>query len=210
MSRERGGAGFLLLRLRLVTSQGPPYPSRSPRAHPSGWTRTQGLSRRDSHAPPSSGRPPSGCGTGRWLLRHSGAGRARLQRGGPRAACRRPSSAQDEPGRRRPVGPEAVAQAPARGRARRPAHVGARRAGPANLGRDALRELRRQTLRRRGVRALRLERQAAQDVHDVQGGPDLAQGRDGTRRTAAPSGESGIVEDPRRSFPRDKLGVYDL
>ena len=35
----------LRLRLRLVTSQGPPYPSRSPRAHPSGWTRTQGLSR---------------------------------------------------------------------------------------------------------------------------------------------------------------------
>ena len=29
--------------LRLVTSQGPPYPSRSPRAHPSGWTRTQGF-----------------------------------------------------------------------------------------------------------------------------------------------------------------------
>ena len=27
-------------RLRLVTSQGSPYPSRSPRAHPSGWTRT--------------------------------------------------------------------------------------------------------------------------------------------------------------------------
>ena len=26
------------------------YPSRSPRAHPSGWTRTQLLSRRDSHA----------------------------------------------------------------------------------------------------------------------------------------------------------------
>ena len=52
-------------RLRLVTSQGSPYPSRSPRAHPSGWTRTQGLSRRDSHAPPSFcflGRP-SGCGT---------------------------------------------------------------------------------------------------------------------------------------------------
>ena len=34
----------IALRLRLVTSQGPPYPSRSPRAHPSGWTRTQGLS----------------------------------------------------------------------------------------------------------------------------------------------------------------------
>jgi hypothetical protein len=33
------------IRLRLVTSQGPPYASRSPRAHPSGWTRTQGLSR---------------------------------------------------------------------------------------------------------------------------------------------------------------------
>ena len=34
-----------MLRLRLVTSQGSPYPSRSPRAHPSGWTssRTQGL-----------------------------------------------------------------------------------------------------------------------------------------------------------------------
>ena len=30
-----------MLRLRLVTSRGPPYPSRSPRAHPSGWTRTQ-------------------------------------------------------------------------------------------------------------------------------------------------------------------------
>ena len=51
------------------------------------------------------------------------------------------------------------------------------------------------------LEALRLERQAAQDVHDVQGGPDLAQGRDGTRRTAAPSGESEIVEDPRRSYP---------
>ena len=38
------------------------------RAHPSGWTRTQGLSHRDSHAPPLTGRPPSGCGTGRWLL----------------------------------------------------------------------------------------------------------------------------------------------
>jgi hypothetical protein len=25
------------VRLRLVTSQGSPYPSRSPRAHPSGW-----------------------------------------------------------------------------------------------------------------------------------------------------------------------------
>ena len=31
------------IRLRLVTSRGPPYPSRSPRAHPSGWTRTQYL-----------------------------------------------------------------------------------------------------------------------------------------------------------------------
>ena len=30
------------IRLRLVTSRGSPYPSRSPRAHPSGWTRTQG------------------------------------------------------------------------------------------------------------------------------------------------------------------------
>ena len=38
----------LRLRLRLVPSQGSPYPSRSPRAHPSGWTRTQGLSRMDS------------------------------------------------------------------------------------------------------------------------------------------------------------------
>ena len=27
----------LRTRLRLVTSRGPPYPSRSPRAHPSGW-----------------------------------------------------------------------------------------------------------------------------------------------------------------------------
>ena len=35
-----------------------PYPSRSPRAHPSGWTRTQGLSHRDSHAPPSFGTTP--------------------------------------------------------------------------------------------------------------------------------------------------------
>ena len=33
------------LRLRLVTSQGSPYPSRAPRAHPSGRTRTQGLIR---------------------------------------------------------------------------------------------------------------------------------------------------------------------
>ena len=48
----------LRLRLRLVTSQGSPYPSRSPRAHPSGWTRTQGLSHRDSHAPPSFGTTP--------------------------------------------------------------------------------------------------------------------------------------------------------
>ena len=138
---------------------------------------------------PSGARPPRAADP-----RHSGAGRARLQRGGPRAACRRPSSAQDEPGRRRPVGPEAVAQAPARGRARRPAHVRVRRAGPANLRRDALRELRRETLRRRGVRALRLERQAAQDVHDVQGAPDLTQGRD----AITPSRESSeIVEDPR-------------
>ena len=38
------------------------------RAHPSGWTRTQGLSHRDSHAPPLFGTPPSGCGTGHWLL----------------------------------------------------------------------------------------------------------------------------------------------
>jgi hypothetical protein len=44
--------------LWLVTSRGPPYPSRSPRAHPSGWTRTQGLSHRDSHAPPSFGTTP--------------------------------------------------------------------------------------------------------------------------------------------------------
>ena len=38
-----GGAprGAIKLRLRLVTSQGSPYPSRSPRAHPSGRTRTQ-------------------------------------------------------------------------------------------------------------------------------------------------------------------------
>ena len=49
---------MLRLRLRLVTSQGSPYPSRSPRAHPSGWTRTQGLSHRDSHAPPSFGTTP--------------------------------------------------------------------------------------------------------------------------------------------------------
>ena len=34
---------FDRLKLRLITSRGPPYPSRSPRAHPSGWTRTQGL-----------------------------------------------------------------------------------------------------------------------------------------------------------------------
>ena len=47
-----------MLRLRLVTSQGSPYPSRSPRAHPSGWTRTQGLSHRDSHAPPLFGTTP--------------------------------------------------------------------------------------------------------------------------------------------------------
>ena len=39
------------MRLRLVTSQGSPYPSRSPRAHPSGRTRTQGLSHMDSPAP---------------------------------------------------------------------------------------------------------------------------------------------------------------
>jgi hypothetical protein len=44
---RRGGVVeyCVYVRLRLVTSQGPPYPSRSPRAHPSGWTRTQGLSR---------------------------------------------------------------------------------------------------------------------------------------------------------------------
>ena len=51
-------AYLLQMRLRLVTSQGSPYPSRSPRAHPSGWTRTQGLSHRDSHAPPSFGTTP--------------------------------------------------------------------------------------------------------------------------------------------------------
>ena len=34
VSVEESGKGRL--RLRLVTSQGPPYPSRSPRAHPSG------------------------------------------------------------------------------------------------------------------------------------------------------------------------------
>jgi len=50
------------IRLRLVTSQGPPYPSRSPRAHPSGWTRTQGLSRRDSHAPPLASLPRCAAG----------------------------------------------------------------------------------------------------------------------------------------------------
>ena len=49
------GSPYPSRRLRLVTSQGSPYPSRSPRAHPSGWTRTQGLSHRDSHAPPSFG-----------------------------------------------------------------------------------------------------------------------------------------------------------
>ena len=31
---------------------GSPVPLPLPRAHPSGWTRTQGLSRMDSHAPP--------------------------------------------------------------------------------------------------------------------------------------------------------------
>ena len=51
MPRPRSVRRDALLRLRLVTSRGPPYPSRSPRAHPSGWTRTQLLSRRDSHAP---------------------------------------------------------------------------------------------------------------------------------------------------------------
>jgi hypothetical protein len=55
------------LRLRLVTPRGPPYPSRSPRAHPSGWTRTQGLSRTDSHAPPFLGCPPFGCGLASML-----------------------------------------------------------------------------------------------------------------------------------------------
>ena len=39
---RRARAASFILRLRLVTSQGSPYPSRSPRAHPSGWTRTQG------------------------------------------------------------------------------------------------------------------------------------------------------------------------
>ena len=42
------GSPVLRLRLRLVTPRRPPYPSRSPRAHPSGWTRTQGLSRTHS------------------------------------------------------------------------------------------------------------------------------------------------------------------
>ena len=55
---RRARAASFILRLRLVTSQGSPYPSRSPRAHPSGWTRTQGLSRMDSHAPPFFGTPP--------------------------------------------------------------------------------------------------------------------------------------------------------
>ena len=35
---RRARAASFILRLRLVTSQGSPYPSRSPRAHPSGWT----------------------------------------------------------------------------------------------------------------------------------------------------------------------------
>ena len=61
-----------------------------------------------------------------------------------------------------------------------------------------------ETLRRRGVRALRLERQAAQDVHDVQGGPDRAQGRG----AISPSGASEKnVETQEDSFPRDKLGM---
>ena len=37
-ARRRVNSLRLRLRLRLVTSQGSPYPSRSPRAHPSGWT----------------------------------------------------------------------------------------------------------------------------------------------------------------------------
>ena len=46
VSRTRWGAAAASmrdcdLRPRLVTSRGSPYPSRSPRAHPSGWTRTQ-------------------------------------------------------------------------------------------------------------------------------------------------------------------------
>ena len=70
------------LRLRLVTSQGSPYPSRSPRARPSGWTRTQGLSHADSHAPLLSGRPPS-RGTGRWLLFYDEPRGAAAQEEGP-------------------------------------------------------------------------------------------------------------------------------
>ena len=56
-----------MLRLRLVTSQGSPYPSRSPRAHPSGWTRTQGLSHRDSTT--RTFRPPQQARPGRRLAR---------------------------------------------------------------------------------------------------------------------------------------------
>ena len=47
---------------------GSPVPLPLPRAHPSGWTRTQGLSRMDSHAPPLFGTPPIRMWTGRWLL----------------------------------------------------------------------------------------------------------------------------------------------
>ena len=55
------------LTLDLVTSRVCTSPS--PRAHPSGWTRTQGESR--GLARPPFGTPPSGCGTGRRLLFYS-------------------------------------------------------------------------------------------------------------------------------------------
>jgi hypothetical protein len=74
-------------RLRLVTSQGPPYPSRSPKAHPSGWTRTQGLSRRDSHAPPLFGTPPVNTCSGCVWQEQCETGRRNLRFGAATTGC---------------------------------------------------------------------------------------------------------------------------
>ena len=69
----------------LVTSRGPPYPSRSPRAHPSGWTRTQGLSLRllVSYKPLAAlADSPTKCGP---RLHHCARGQKRLPTSIPRS-----------------------------------------------------------------------------------------------------------------------------
>ena len=60
----------------------------------------------------------------------------RRQRGDPRSSSGRPSSAQDEPGRRRAISPEAVAQAPSRGGSRRRAATPVGAPLPAGVDQD--------------------------------------------------------------------------